>query len=228
MANSGKTFNLYCDESTHLMHDHHPYMLLGYVGIAYNQIEMAKTQIKEIRERHNFKGEMKWTNVHEATYPMYKDLVDYFFMTDLNFRAIIVDKSQIDESRPDYTSNDFYYRMYYQLLHNEMNLENNYNVYLDIKDTCSSKKLTKLKDILKWNSSITKLQFVRSHESCFVQLADVIMGAVNYNLRYEKRDLEGKSLAKMKLVEKIKEHGPITRTTPLNNKKFNLFFIKLK
>lgn len=228
MANSGKTFNLYCDESTHLMHDHHPYMLLGYVSIAYNQIEMAKAQIKEIKERHGFKGEMKWTNVHESTYPMYKDLIDYFFMTDLNFRAIIVDKSQIDESRPDYTSNDFYYRMYYQLLHNEMNLENNYNVYLDIKDTCSGKKLRNLKDILKWNSSITKLQFVRSHESCFVQMADVIMGAVNYNLRLEKGDVEGKSLAKMKLVEKIKEHGPITRTTPLNNKKFNLFFIKLK
>ena len=24
-----KTFNIYCDESTHLIHDGHPYMLLG-------------------------------------------------------------------------------------------------------------------------------------------------------------------------------------------------------
>ena len=28
-----KTFNIYCDESTHLIHDGHPYMLLGYTSI---------------------------------------------------------------------------------------------------------------------------------------------------------------------------------------------------
>lgn len=223
-----KTFNIYCDESTHLPHDRHPYMVLGCVSIAYNQKDMAKAQIKEIKEKHGYHGELKWTNVHEATFQMYNELLDYFFMTDMNFRAVIVDKSQIDESRPDYTSNDFYYRMYYQLLHYEMNLENNYNVYLDIKDTSSASKLHRLQDILKWNASISKLQFVRSHESCFVQMADVIMGAVNYNLRREKGDVQGKSLAKVKLVDKIKEHGDITRTTPLGNRKFKLFFIKLK
>ena len=42
-----KTFNIYCDESTHLPHDRHPYMVLGYVSIAYNQMDMAKAQIKE-------------------------------------------------------------------------------------------------------------------------------------------------------------------------------------
>ena len=29
-----KTFNIYCDESTHLEHDGHPYMLYGYVSFA--------------------------------------------------------------------------------------------------------------------------------------------------------------------------------------------------
>ena len=223
-----KTFNIYCDESTHLIHDGHPYMVLGYVSIAYNQMDMAKAQIKESKEKHGYHGELKCTKVHEATFQMYNELLDYFFMTDMNFRAVIVDKGQIDESRPDYTFNDFYYRMYYQLLHYEMDLENNYNIYLDIKDTSSANKLHRMQDILKWNASISKLQFVRSHESCFVQMADVIMGAVNYNLRREKGDVQGRSLAKVKLVEKIKEHGDITRTTPLGNRKFNLFFIKLK
>ena len=45
-----KTFNIYCDESTHLIHDGHPYMLLGYVSIAFNQMDMAKAQIKEIKD----------------------------------------------------------------------------------------------------------------------------------------------------------------------------------
>jgi hypothetical protein len=151
-------------------------------------------------------------------------------MTDMNFRAVIVDKSQIDETRPEYTLNDFYFRMYFQLLHHDIDLENTYNIYFDIKDTCSQEKLRKLKDILKWNASIRNFQFVRSHESSFLQLADVLMGAINYNLRMERGDIEGKVVAKRKIVEHINNHTSISlkRTSPLSAKKFNLFFITLK
>ena len=110
MAN--KTFNIYCDESTHMIHDGHPFMILAYVSIAYPQIKMAKEQIKSIKAKYHYDGELKWTNVHEATYPMYKEIVEYFFMTDMKFRAVIIDKSQIDETRSDYTFNDYNCRMY--------------------------------------------------------------------------------------------------------------------
>lgn len=69
---------------------------------------------------------------------------------------------------------------------------------------------------------------MRSHESCFMQLADILMGAINYNLRMEQGDIEGKVLAKKKIVDRLKEHTNISRTSPLSNKKFNLFFISLK
>lgn len=226
-----KTFNIYCDESTHLPNDGHPYMILGYVSIAANQIKMAKGQIKAIKARHGYTGELKWMNVHEATLPMYIELVEYFFMTDMQFRAAIVDKSQIDENRPDYTFNDFYFRMYYQLLHHKIDLENDYNVYIDIKDTCSNGKLHRLEEMLKWNTSIRRFQFVKSSESHFLQLADVIIGAINYNLRIEKGDIAGTVIAKRKIVEKIKAHNPfisLNRSSPLSNCKSNLFFISLK
>ena len=73
-------------------------------------------------------------------------------------------------------------------------------------------------------------RFIRSHESVFIQLADVLMGAINYNLRYEKGEVEGRVRAKMKLIEKIKKHSNISlnTTTPKFRKKFNLFFIALK
>ena len=225
-----KTFNIYCDESTHLIHDGHPYMLLGYTSIAYPQIKIAKEEIKAIKAKYNYKDELKWTNVHDATYKVYAELIDWFFMNDLEFRAVIVDKSQIDESREDYTFNDFYFRMYFQLLHTKVDFQNTYNIYLDIKDTCSSEKLETLNRIMSYNSSIGKLQFIRSHESVFIQLSDVLMGAINYNLRIEKGDVQGKVIAKRKLVEKIKRHSNISlnSTTPLSRKKFNLFFISLK
>lgn len=227
---SEKTFNIYCDESTHLPRDNKPYMILGCINVAYPQIRLIKEQIKTIKQKYNFNGELKWSNVHEATFSMYSEIVEYFFLTDMKFRAVIVDKSKIDENRPGYTFNDFYFRMYFQLLHQHIDLEYNYNVYFDIKDTCSIKKLDKLKDILKWNASIQNFQFIRSHESIFMQLADVLMGAINYNLRIKKEDILGKVIAKRKIVRKIEQHSNISlnATTPLSKKKFNLFFISLK
>ena len=225
-----KTFNLYCDESTHLIHDGHPYMLLSYISIAYPQIRLAKEEIKAIKRKFNYTEELKWTNVHSATYKVYAELVDWFFMNDLEFRTVVVDKSQIDEQRADYSFNDFYFRMYFQLLHTKVDFQNRYNVFLDIKDTCSGEKLEKMKKIMSYNSSIGTLQFIPSRESVFIQLADVLMGAINYNLRIQKGDVKGNVIAKLKLIEKIKSHSNISlnTTTPLSRNKFNLFFITLK
>ena len=225
-----KTFNLYCDESTHLIHDGHPYMLLSYISIAYPQIRLAKEEIKAIKRKFNYTEELKWTNVHSATYKVYAELVDWFFMNDLEFRAVVVDKSQIDEKRADYSFNDFYFRMYFQLLHTKVDFQNRYNVFLDIKDTCSGEKLEKMKKIMSYKSSIGTLQFIPSRESVFIQLADVLMGAINYNLRIQKGDVKGNVIAKLKLIEKIKRHSNISlnTTTPLSRNKFNLFFITLK
>ena len=180
-----KTFNIYCDESTHLEHDGHPYMLYGCVSIASNQRKICKEQIKAIKKKYGYTDELKWINVHERTLPVYKELVEYFFLTDMQFRVVIADKTQIDASRLDYTFEDFYIRMYFQLLHHDMNLEHTYNIDFDIKDTCSQEKLHRLRDALKWNASIRNFQFIKSHESVFVQLADVLIGAINYQLRIQ-------------------------------------------
>lgn len=220
-----KTYNFYCDESTHLQSDGMPYMMIAYVSVAYNQLNIHKEAIKNIKAKHKIKGEIKWSNVSHGAYPFYSELIEYFFSTDINFRSIIVDKSQINESREGFTYDDFYFKMYFQLIHHKINQGYNYNLYLDIKDTKSHKKLKKLNEILKYNASIRNCQFIRSHESSFMQLTDLIMGAINYKLRGL-----NKMIAKNNLIEKIESHsnGPITRSTPKSADKFNLFFIDLK
>lgn len=226
-----KTFNIYCDESTHLPNDRRPYMIYGYVSVASNQIKMIRRQLRSIKSKYGFNEEWKWTGIHECTYKMYRELVEYFFsVSGLNFRAVVVEKSQIDESRADYTFNDFYFRMYFQLLHHKTDMSAVHNIYFDIKDTCSQQRLHRLKDILKYNASIRNFQFIRSHESMFLQLTDVLMGAINYNLRILSRDIDGKVLAKRRIVEYIETHSDIslTHTSPLSAQKMNLFFISLK
>lgn len=100
---------------------------------------------------------------------------------------------------PDVTFDDFYYKMYWQLINHKISMENNYNIYLDIKDTLSAGKVKKLKQILQIDfSSIRTLQNIRSEESLLMQLTDLLMGAISYHLR----GLD-KVIAKNKLIEKI-------------------------
>lgn len=220
-----RTFNLYCDESTHLENDGMPYMMIAYIGTPYNQLKHHKEAVSDLKKEHFFKGEVKWSNVSNAQYLFYNKLIEYFFATDLFFRAIIVKKAQIDNTRPGFTYDDFYFKMYYQLLHHKLSMEDTYNVYLDIKDTRSHKKIKKLKEILTYNAAIRNLQAVHSYEVSLMQLTDLIMGAINYRLRGMT-----KVIAKNKLVEKIEQEctGSLDQSTPLNEHKFNRFFIDLK
>lgn len=223
---NNKTFNFYCDESCHLEHDNFPYMLISYVSCAYNQLKIHSKNIRSLKEKYFFKGEMKWSALSKSQYPFYNEIIEYFFATDLQFRAIVIDKSQIRNQDFNQSHNDFYDKMYYQLLIKKISSDNNYNIYLDIKDTRSYEKAKRLKAFLNMNYvSVRNLQIIRSYESELMQLTDVLMGAIGYYLRGE-----NKVIAKNKIIEKIQSHCPfpITQSTPRNSKKFNLFFIDLQ
>ena len=116
--------------------------------------------------------------------------------------------------------------MYFHLLSKKILPECNYNIYLDIKDTRSAKKVNGLKNYLNSNFvSIRNLQNMRSHESELMQLTDIITGAIGYHLRGL-----NKVIAKRKIIEKIQAHSklPLTSSTPKDSSKVNLFFIDLK
>ncbi|MFA5299728.1 MAG: DUF3800 domain-containing protein [Lutibacter sp.] len=221
-----KTFNFYCDESCHLENDKQPFMFIGYVSCAYNQVKLHSSNIKKIKAKHQVFYETKWSGLSKSAYPLYNDLIEYFFATDLQFRAIVIDKSQLKHEDFNQNHDDFYYKMYFQLLSKKLELECNYNIYLDIKDTRSAKKVNGLKDFLNKNYiAVRNLQNIRSHESELMQLTDIITGALSYHLRGL-----NKVIAKNKIIEKIQQHSkhPLTHSTNKNQNKFNLFFIDLK
>lgn len=221
-----KTFNFYCDESCHLENDHHPYMLIGYISCAYNQVKLHSRNIRQLKLKYNVPYELKWNSLSKSAYPLYRDTIDYFFATDLQYRAIIIDKSQLRHHDFSQNHDDFYYKMYFQLLSKKILQDCNYNVYLDIKDTRSAKKVNGLKAFLNNNFvSVRTLQNIRSNESELMQLTDVITGALSYHLRGL-----NKVIAKNKIIEKIKLHSnlPLNHSTPKDHQKFNLFFIDLK
>ncbi len=220
-----KTFNIYCDESCHIENDHKQFMFLGKVSAAYNQVKLHTENIQELKKKHHFYAEIKWTSVSKSKLRFYEELIDYFFSTDLQFRAIGVEKAKINNGAFNQSFDDFYYKMYYYLLNHNLNSLYNYNVYLDIKDTLSSIKVNKLKEVLNTKFGVFRnVQNIRSHESLLLQLTDLIMGAISY---YH-NDAAKANPAKLKLIEKIKHHSGTELDKTNYSDKLNLFFIELR
>ena len=225
-------YNIYCDESCHLEHDRIPVMLLGAVWCPYDMRRSISKEIRQLKAKHNAKGELKWTKVSESRLPFYKELLNYFFAKDeLNFRCLLVArKENLDNSYFNQGSHDsFYYKMYYQLLLNIVcRADSQFNIYLDIKDTHGSRRIRELRQILHIKIAdherltIPHIQLVRSYESELIQLTDFLIGAVAYCNR---DDVPKKNRAKVSVIEKVRECSGIdlVHNTPPWEEKFNLF-----
>jgi hypothetical protein len=113
-------FNIYCDESCHLQHDHQQVMVLGAVWCPLEKTREIAKRIREIKQRHNLSPafEVKWIKVSPVKKLFYLDLMDYFFDDDdLHFRALIVpDKSQLRHEDFAQDHDTWYYKMYFDLL----------------------------------------------------------------------------------------------------------------
>lgn len=220
-----KTYNIYCDESSHLENDHKQYMFLGAITCPYHQVKFQAENIKEIKIKHKFYGEIKWNNVSKSKFQFYNDLVDHFFSTNLKFRTVAIDKTKLRNDDFGQTYDDFYYKMYYTLLNHKIDTGANYNVYLDIKDTLSAYKVHKLKEILNFRYGVFRnIQNIRSHESLIMQLTDFIMGAV----AYDNNMIEKNNSTKLHLINKIKHLARVRFDCTNYSEKINLFFINLK
>lgn len=219
-----KTFNMYCDESCHLENDRNDIIIISYISSAYNQVQIHNEQVREIKKKYGFPHEIKWSSVSKSKKDFYLEIIEYFFATDLQFRAIVAKKEHKDLLAEEY--DDFYYMLYYHLLFHKINMNYNYNIYLDIKDTRSAAKVHRLKEVLnlKYNSSIRTLQNIRSEESLLLQMGDLIMGAISYYLRNMDT-----VIAKNKIVEKIisNSHFHFDKSK-INNPALAPYFIDLK
>lgn len=190
--------------------------------------EAVKRMI-ELRNKHGItsKFEIKWSKVSPSKIAFYLDLIDYFFDDDdLQFRTVVAAKQGLDHADFNQTHDDWYYKMMFYLIRNVVSVEGRSNIYLDRKDTRGGVKVGKLHEVIA-NSrydfdrkKIQRLQIVESHHVNLLQLADLLIGAVNY----ANRGLSS-SQAKVQLMNRVKERSglSLTKTTVLNEKKFNIF-----
>jgi hypothetical protein len=223
-------FNVYCDESCHLQRDRQMIMVLGAVWCPLARLPEITMRLREIKLRHGLSAEFetKWIKVSPAKEQFYLDTLDYFFDDDdLHFRALTVpDKSKLRPAEFQQTHDDWYYKLYFDMLKVILDPQARYRIYLDIKDTRSATKLAKLHEVLSnemydfSRQIIERIQTVRSHEVQVLQLADLLIGAV----AYANRGLSGNA-AKVALVGRMRERSgySLTQTTLYLERKVNLF-----
>ena len=212
--------NIYCDESCHLLNDKNKVMVIGGV-ICPNQYK--KTIYKEIRnlkEEYGIKSttEIKWTKVSKSKRNFYVALVNYFFNNkNLAFRAVLVpDKDKLNHEKYKQTHDEFYYKIYYDMLKKLFVPFCFWNIYIDEKDTNGSTKIEKLKSCLK--DSDIKIQEVRSRDVELIQMADILLGAI----AYKNRNLKNNPV-KLELISIIESYGYVLDdTTPYIKEKFNM------
>jgi hypothetical protein len=222
-------YNIYCDESCHLEHDGHSVMVLGAVWCPLEKVKEISCRLREIKIKHGmpWNFEVKWTKVSGAKIKMYLEFVDYFFDDDhLHFRALIAPKNKLNHIVYNQLHDDWYYKMYFDMLKVLFEPVSKYRVYLDVKDTCGAAKIRKLHDVICNDMSdfqrsiVERVQPIRSHESNILQLADLMIGAISHI----NRGING-SNGKKELIQRIKDRSKysLVRTTLFREEKVNLF-----
>lgn len=222
--------HVYCDESCHLENDQAKAMVLGAVWCPASHRAMLARKLKSLKKTYGLAPgfEIKWVKVSPALLDFYCAALDVFFDEPLlHFRALVVpDKQALNHARFSQNHDEFYYKMWYLLLHPLIAPTDHYRIFLDIKDTQGQAKVTKLHDVL-CNANydfdrevIQSIELVHSHDVLLLQLADLMIGAVGYI----HRGLQ-ESPAKLALVAYIRHRSGLSleRSSLLRAEKFNLF-----
>lgn len=228
-------YNIYCDESCHLEHDKEKVMVIGGIKCPKSRRKMIIDEIYTIKEEFKIPkmAEIKWNKVSNCNLEYFKKIVDLFLDTpDLQFRAVIVDKTKLNHEQFGQTHNEFYYKMYYYCLIRLVDTQAENYIYIDKKDTKGTNKIRKLKEIISRKnhdfdqSKIAKMQCVNSAELPILQMTDLLIGAVGYH----NREIVNPSVAKLELVKYIQSRTnySLERSTYPSEQKFNLFFISLQ
>lgn len=229
---SNYIYNIFCDESCHLESDGSAVMVLGALMCAEDMRKQHNQNIRELKEKYGISSwnELKWTKVSSGKMGFYEELIDYFLCnSDIKFRACVAPKDKLDHEYYCQTHDEWYYKMYYNLLKKMIGNES-YKIYLDIKDTLGGKKVSKLREILAYShgdysySKIKGIYQIRSHESELIQLADLFIGALGYYHRgfYDTSNLKK---GKQQIVYLLQRKAAVdfSRTSPYSREKFNIF-----
>jgi hypothetical protein len=228
------SINIYCDESRYT-NPFEQYFLIGAIYFPREKKEELDNKLKAIRRKFGFFPEMKWGNVTRSKVPYLIQLVDLFFESDMEFRAIVIDKARLQSSTGNNVTELSFYKFYYLLLKGTFKPGSDYYIFLDEKLNSHTSRIGDLKKYLeaylaginsnddpyKRGEYLKQIQVVKSDESLFIQLTDLFIGAIGYYWNGF-RGSEAKMLLIQYLLKKL-ERENLKFSSKLHDKKWNQF-----
>lgn len=236
-SSGGRLLHIYCDESRQTADR---YMVIGGIVALRDDEQRFAEAMTLYRHSQNMHAELKWTKVSDQKLNEYRALIDLFFSVNrlFHFKAIIIDTQEIDHRR--YNKGDaelgFYKLMYQFLLHSfgaQLRPTDRCIVFLD-RRTTSHYKLSTLCAIL--NNGLRKkygfnygpvrnVQATDSKQHDLIQVADVLMGAIGYEMNGA-HVRTGAKRSKVLLAEYIASKAGLVnlqQPTPRSNKQFSIW-----
>lgn len=218
--------NVYCDESCHLENEQCKTMVVSCLRCPKEKVKEISNAILGLKKEYGIwkYAEIKWSKVSKSKEKFYIELLEYFFNNDdLKFRAIVIDKSELNHPARKQNHNTWYFKMIYYLVDKILEINKVYNVYIDKKENSyqAKQELIITKNYLQRYCNSIKMQNISSYKSEVMQLNDFLQGLVGYYNRG--LHLNSSNETKIKLIEIVKSKSINLGVTNYDSK-FNLFF----
>ena len=219
-------YKIFCDESNHLLNDKSNLMVNGAILVPEEKVQKYNRYIKYLRHKYNYHYEIKWVKLFSYNFEFYKELIDFFLESEMQFKAtLVLNKNNNRHNIYGYDHNDFYYIAFYYTLRDfiSRNQFSNFKIYLDYKDTRGGEKIKLLKKTLETQGLRTNnvdVYIIHSKESQILQLCDLFIGAIGYKNR---KDITKESEIKNKIIDYLLEKKLSLNSTSREETKFNIF-----
>ena len=230
-----RIYNIYLDESS-IDNPENKYMVIGGIFIAREKVKTIKEELDKIKDKHNYRGEIKWVKTDSQKIDFLKEFIDYLLKLrsdDLSFHCIVINKENVDYSK--YHDGDkelSFYKFMYTLLSHRFKDNTEYYIFPDFKPNKIKERVKRLNEFLeshiyfnKNNSNIKHIQSYSSKENLFIQIADLFSGAVGYHYNNFRKQTAKDEICNH-IANRIGEQNLEFRSFS-SEEKFNIFNIKL-
>lgn len=210
-----QSYRVYIDESRQTRER---YMVLGGLITTVGEIPEIQKRVDDFRAQTGMVREFKWTKVSKAMLGHYRGLVDLLAeliaQDRVHFKAAVFDSTTFDHKQFSHGDGEktFYKLMYQFILHKfGKYLEEGDKAVIHLDQRTTSYSLAEFKQILNngirkkyaiQRAAIRSLEPVDSKASDLIQIADVIMGALGFEMNGY-HQIPGASSAKCELASYI-------------------------
>jgi len=226
-----KDINIYADESS-IDNPSAAYMVIGAVFLDRKMVPVIKKEISKIQKEFFINGELKWIKTSAKVLDFYRKLFSYLFSLDdkvFSYKCIVIKKEEVNYEKYHEGDKELaFYKFYYELLKNKLDEGQNYYIFLDFKPSKSKDRVRRIGEFLTMVNQGIKIKHIQAYSSddnIFIQLADILSGAVGYDRNYEKNSANKVELIKI-IANAIGKENLSFCSSLKGDKRFNIFCIK--